>query len=393
VLCQEGPTSALARAKALGSVSVLAWSLGDLDRARGAAEEGLRLSKEVGIEGSSAPFFLEGTPLASFLNMLGLVSLSEGDHEHMAKLGKESLMLNRRANHVAGITNSLLQLAIASGEQGDYEQAEKLYAEGMSLARELDSASTRFLYLSNWGWMSLLGGDHQRATALTEEAVELTRGRRRGFIGFLPMALDTLGWAALLGGEPERAKSQFEECLSLSWELGLNPLVLSALEGFALVAGEKREAERAARLWGAAQALREAKSIPRDIDFLAEADARISAVRSGMGEEAWEEAVAEGEAMGLDEAIGYALSAETPTKPPSAASEQPSSEQPVALTPREGEIAALVAQGLTNRQVAAQLVISEHTAATHLRRILKKLDLHSRSQLTAWVIEGFLRRS
>jgi hypothetical protein len=52
------------------------------------------------------------------------------------------------------------------------------------------------------------------------------------------------------------------------------------------------------------------KGIPRDTDFLAEADARISAVRSGMGEEAWKEALAEGRAMTLDEAVSYALEEE-----------------------------------------------------------------------------------
>jgi hypothetical protein len=73
-----------------------------------------------------------------------------------------------------------------------------------------------------------------------------------------------------------------------------------ALEGFACLAGAQGEAERAARLWGAAQTLHETKSIPRDIDFLAEADARISAVRSGMGEEVWDEAWHKGRVMTLD---------------------------------------------------------------------------------------------
>jgi hypothetical protein len=70
------------------------------------------------------------------------------------------------------------------------------------------------------------------------------------------------------------------------------------------------EAKRAARLWGAAQALHEDKVIPRDPDFLAEADARISVVRSGVGEEGWEEAWREGRAMTLDEAVSYALAGE-----------------------------------------------------------------------------------
>jgi hypothetical protein len=91
---------------------------------------------------------------------------------------------------------------------------------------------------------------------------------------------------------------------------GLTPLVQSALEGFACLAGAKGEAERAARLWGAAQSLHETKGIPRDDDFLAEADARISAVRSGMREETWEETWRKGRAMTLDEAVSYALEEE-----------------------------------------------------------------------------------
>jgi len=67
------------------------------------------------------------------------------------------------------------------------------------------------------------------------------------------------------------------------------------------------EARRAAQLWGAAQALQEAKGIPRDIDWMAEADARISDVRSEMGEQAWEEAWSKGRAMRLEEAVSYAM--------------------------------------------------------------------------------------
>jgi hypothetical protein len=111
----------------------------------------------------------------------------------------------------------------------------------------------------------------------------------------------------LLQDDLGRAADLYRESLSPSWDSGLNPIVQSALEGLACVAGAKGEVERAARLWGAAQALHETKGIPRDFDFLAEADARISAVRLGMGEEAWEEAWHKGRTMRLDEAISYAL--------------------------------------------------------------------------------------
>jgi hypothetical protein len=93
----------------------------------------------------------------------------------------------------------------------------------------------------------------------------------------------------------------------------MNQIVQGDLEGFACLAGASGDAERAARLWGAAQALHEAKDIPRDPDFLAEADTRISAVRTGMGEQAWGEPRRRGRAMTLDEAVSYALEAEAGT--------------------------------------------------------------------------------
>jgi DNA-binding NarL/FixJ family response regulator len=48
------------------------------------------------------------------------------------------------------------------------------------------------------------------------------------------------------------------------------------------------------------------------------------------------------------------------------------------LTAREQEVAALVARGLSNRRIAARLVISERTAANHVQRVFEKLDIHSR---------------
>lgn len=55
------------------------------------------------------------------------------------------------------------------------------------------------------------------------------------------------------------------------------------------------------------------------------------------------------------------------------------------LTPREAEIAELVAEGLRNREIASRLVISQRTAETHVDRILTKLGLRSRSQVVAWL--------
>jgi DNA-binding CsgD family transcriptional regulator len=74
-------------------------------------------------------------------------------------------------------------------------------------------------------------------------------------------------------------------------------------------------------------------------------------------------------------------------RPTSIPERPPAGRKPTPLTRREWDVAALVGQGLTNRQISAQLVISEHTVAKHVRKILKTLGLHSRVQIATWVVQ------
>jgi hypothetical protein len=117
------------------------------------------------------------------------------------------------------------------------------------------------------------------------------------------VGLGNLGWMALLQNDLDAAANLFEESLALAWDTALHPIVLTTLEGLACVFGAKGEARRAAQLWRAVRALQTAKGIPRDTDWLAAADARISDVRSSMGERAWEEAARIGRGMTLEEAV------------------------------------------------------------------------------------------
>jgi non-specific serine/threonine protein kinase len=68
----------------------------------------------------------------------------------------------------------------------------------------------------------------------------------------------------------------------------------------------------------------------------------------------------------------------------------PAQPQTAGLSSREREVVVLIAQGLTNRQIAERLVVSERTAHAHVRNILDKLGLASRTQVAAWAIQHHL---
>jgi non-specific serine/threonine protein kinase len=378
-LAMDGRGSPGSRAMALAGAGELAMRQGDLDRAKEAGEEGLELLAHGAREASEAKLWL--------LACLGLVALDRGEYGQAKELYNEGLALSREINYTWWLANSLLGLAFVTHDRGDSERATELYIQSMDLFRERGDKHSLAICLGSLAMMVRSQGDLGRAAQLTEEAV--AQFRELGARGGVSVGLYNLGWIALLQDHFDKAVDLYKESLSLSWDAGLNPLVQSVLESFACVAGAKGEAQRAARLWGAAQALHETRGIPRDTDFLAEADTRISAVRLDMGEEEWEEAWRKGQVMTLDEAVSYALEEEEETDPltTSVPGEPPAGQTPVALTRREEEVGALVTQGLSNRQIASELSISEHTAATHVRRILRKLGLRSRAQIGSQLTE------
>src|SRR5829696_2641389 len=220
--------------------------------------------------------------------MLGIHGMAEG------RLRAGKAVVRRRAGPEPGDERHLV--------------ASKLYEESLDLFREHGDKQGLAYGLNNLAMLVYFQGDLARAQKLTEESVALHR--ELGTRGGVSVGLYNLGWMALLQDDLGRAADLYRESLSLSWDTGMNQIVQGDLEGLACLAGANGETERAALLWGAAQALHETKGIPRDTDFLAEADARISDVRLDMGEEAWEEAWRKGRVMTLDEAVSYALEEE-----------------------------------------------------------------------------------
>jgi len=284
------------------------------------------------------------------------------------------------------VINSLRALGLVSGERGDHERAREFFEKGVDLSRDWGSAIMLSIFLNDLGWMSLIEDDLVEANALFEEAAALTR--ESGDAVLAELSRDNLAWVALLRGDLERAQALHKEGFTLSREGGTTFSIVEGLEGLACVAAARGEAARAARLFGAAASLHDSTGIPASNDEQALQEPYLLEARSQLDEDAWGAAWEEGRTMSMEAAIEYALSEDASTTlKPLAPDRKLSDARPPFLTPREQEIATLVAQSMTNRQIASELVLSEHTVATHIGRILKKLEFRSRAELAVWVSE------
>ncbi len=379
----KGSRASSARAKALDGVGHLALELGDVDRAVAAAEEGLKLRTQLELEASVA---------ASLLRLMGITAEIRGDYERATQLSRESLALGREAEDKLTVVWSLINLGRVSSDQGDHERATQFYEEGLALCRELGYTTPLPNFLSALACEFMLQGDQERATTVNSEATALVRkqGANLGGHSRIPGTLERLGWAALLRGDQERAKTWHEENLRLSQKLGNTLIATESLEGLACAIGTKGEAQRAAKLFGAAQALREAVGYQQSPGERAVQEPYLLAARSRLGE-TWEAALAEGRAMGLEQAIDCALSDEPSITTLSSTHEQtPTSslpEHPAGLTSREVEVLGLVATGMTNAQVAQRLFLSPRTVQRHLNSVFHKLGVSSRTAATRFALE------
>ena len=232
-------------------------------------------------------------------------------------------------------------------------------------------------------------GNYNRATALFEENVALERAT--GDTSGLASSLRIFGRVMLWQGNHERAMTLYMESLALLRTIGTRRGGMAVcLEGLAAVAVAQEQLERAARLFGAAEALRDAIHAPLPPTYRADYERHMALLRAGLKDTALTAAWAEGRAMTTEEAIERALEPGAP--PTTKLSAQPAVDKGVRiLTQREREVAALIAQGLTNREIASRLVIAERTAEGHVQSILNKLGFNSRAQIAAWAVtQGLL---
>jgi DNA-binding CsgD family transcriptional regulator len=167
-------------------------------------------------------------------------------------------------------------------------------------------------------------------------------------------------------------------------ELGDKMIASESLEGLACVAETRGEAELAARLFGAAEALREAVGYQHMPEEDALREPYLAAASSRLDEETWEAAFAEGRTMTFEEAVEYALSEEEPSTA-TLSSSRP--EHPAGLTSREIEVLGLVAAGMTSAQIAKELFLSPRTVEAHLASIYHKLGVTSRAGATRFALE------
>jgi len=317
------------------------------------------------------------------LARLGWSATYRGDAAGAKVLFEEGLAAARESGNWRILPDVLNGLGGVASEVGDFKRAVALWKEALELERQSGSNMGASGVLFNLGYTELARGNHDHATALLEET--LSTAREVGDKGIVAAALLGLGIAAMLRGELNEAKTRLKEGLAIEVELENKLDMAEAMEALAEAAEASGQHLRAARLWGAAGALRKDTGVRWGFAERMLHEPQLIAARSRIHQAIWEKGVEEGEAMTLEEAVEYALSEDEDTDTPELrVSEGRSVDEPAAfLTRREREVASLVAQGLSNRQIAKQLVVSERTVDHHVSRILRKLNVGSRERVAS----------
>jgi predicted ATPase/DNA-binding CsgD family transcriptional regulator len=264
--------------------------------------------------------------------------------------------------------------------QGELDQAETLLERCLQLQEGLPDrryAAISLLHLGNAGSQR---GDHARAIQRLGQGLELCR--EAGDRYYLAWMLQAQGMEAWHVGDWDRAASLEAESLRLSRALDNGVGMAFSIELLAWIAASTGRAERAARLLGAVQSLWEAIPTRLYAPYVQYHDACVAGARSALGDREFDRVYRSGKGMDTDQLVALALEEREPAvAPPS------STRAPTELTARERQIAGLVAQGLSNKEIASKLVISQRTAETHVEHILTKLGFTSRAQIAAWAVE------
>lgn len=332
-----------------------------------------------------------------------LARINEATQEYQIRLLRTAALLLTYRDVPAA--NALAQRSVAAArDYGDKRQlawslwalsttlavsseTEALTQEALALFRDVGDQHGLGLALNSIGERARLSGDDQRARSAYEESLaiaERTGDTRRQYY-----VLFNLAFVAQHEGNHQEAIRVLRRSLALCQDIGVATDVAQELLALAGSLGALGQPAKAARLFGAAYTFLQRSSALIDPSDQPEHDRNIARVRDQLGERAFEAAWAEGSNMSLDQAVAHATS-DADAPPIHLARSDTASEPPGGLTRRELDVALLIADGKSNREIADTLVITERTVEGHVSNILSKLSFRSRTQVSIWVNENRL---
>jgi DNA-binding NarL/FixJ family response regulator len=342
------------RATLLNRLGNLLAFQGQSERARAVLEEALTLGRALG----DAPITAEA--LSNLGRLAENVRLSEEQMQEGRPLLEEALALYRDLGDGRSAAFVQTHLAVVAFGQRRYDKAEQLWHEALVTHREIGAETNATYTLLFLGLAAGEQNQTARAATLLREALEAIRRLRDRRLLLL-------------------------ECHVIIWWLG----------------GEQGEPERLATLLGAAEALSDANSSFLNRSRQSRTPQAAAALRARLGREAFEAAYREGRRLSfsqiselivrvLNEVDAGRTGSEDAGYPLGEVSEGEPRRQSL-LSKREDEVLQLVAEGLTNKEIAKRLILSENTVKVHVTSLFKKLGVNSRAQAVAIAApQGFL---
>ena len=361
---------------ALSMLGSVAWTQGDMAVARTVTEEALAIARQVD----------DMERIATSLFILGLISSSQGEYARARALFEESVATHRATGNKRGIAHSLSQLAqVLIVSQEDQARVSPLLEECLTLSQEVGFKEGMAAYHCISGQLALARRDILTARSFAEKSVALYRelGHRHGTANSLAL----LGGVLATEGDYAAAQTLFEQSLAISCDLNEQWVASVYLVVLGEVVAAQQKLAWAAQLWGAAEALRDAFSVPIPLAERANYERLITSARVHLGERAFASAWAQGRSMTPVQALAAQGQKLIPTP---TTTRIPPPTYPAGLTAREVEVLRLVSSGLTDLQIAEKLVLSPRTVHAHISSIYNKLDVTSRSAATRYAIEHHL---
>jgi predicted ATPase/DNA-binding CsgD family transcriptional regulator len=338
-----------------------------------ATTEGVRWLDEFLATGGGDP-----EPLARAQYLRGFMAVLLVDPTAATPALERAVAADREAGRLSPLATSLSMASIAANMAGDRASARRLLDEARAVTASVDDVTAALTLLLARSFHGFFEGDLEAASSASSEGVRLSRAVEDLYT--LKVWLLNLGTVALIAGDLATAKPLLAEAVRIAQQVDDRVQLAYLVDALGCHAAGLGHSRRAAQLLGAADIIR-AGTGARVMPFLAPSmqQAKASAI-AALGASRFEAEFKAGSRLNRDTAVRLALG-----EPGHVAAAASDSAGAGLLAKREAEVARLVAEGLSNKEIGARLFISEHTVDSHVRSILNKLGCSSRAQIAAWM--------